>query len=1228
MMRKRIGILLGQPEEYTMNLFLKGFLDCAVKNDFDVCIFAMNKRYQPSYAKGVGDANIFSLVDYNSYDAIILVSHCIRMPGVTERIEEELHKTYDKPVICVDWESKYFPTFYSNNIAPTKKIISYLIEKCGYKDIAYLTGQEYHPHAIQRLQAFEECMTEHDLRVRRDRIFYGDFWETSGQGTAAKILQNREDLPEAIACANDRMAIGIINELTKEGFVVPDDIAVVGFDASIEGRTNNISITSVRMSHVEQGEYCFACLQALMQGEGMPADKNEPVMYLGKSCGLPEVDDASRWQEDFIVEDDAEITDIKIFEMEDDFILQNEKAGVIGIILSYIEVIMPFESFYLCLNEEWSNEDFDEKNQTAYSDRMLMAIKSINGVNEEFDARLIFDKKDLIFELNDSTRKPSVYYFSPLYYEDHCFGYGVLNPGDHRWCYKKSYVKWLSAVCRGLEVYRRKASLESVVSKMEIRQVRDEITGLFNYRGYVNTMVSTINDYFVGNAYLNVAVIELCGLAENFNKKKAVGSEQILADFAQILMTYAQGVACYLGGAEFLISNVSASNTKDNLRATVDNIKTKLEEYCKNNAYDGQLKIVEGILEGQVTNQEDIEDLILDAIGEKNVNLRIEKQHEESGLTEEDKNILKVVESILDNNLFSYHFQPIVSVGTGEIYAYEALMRANVEEKISPLDILKCANHLNRLDDIESATFFNVLSYVENHKSLFAGKKVFINSIPGTKLSDDEMNDLKERLKKLKGKAVVELTEQSELTDEELDDLKKRYKNIGVDIAVDDYGTGYSNVFNLLRYMPNVVKIDRMLLSGIELSPQKQHFVREIVEFSHKNNITVLAEGVETSEELKAVTLLGADLIQGYYTARPNSTILQQIDVTIMNEMIQYGQYALGKDKRKEYRAGQDATINLVKLVTGHYSKIVFPADKNIHKVISMTGLQGFSAEVEVDIMDGFAGTIELKDADIVGKHEQPAIKIGENCDVVLMLTGSNILEHGGILVPESSKLTFLGDGNLEFKQIAVNGYGIGNDSNSKCGELIFEQDGQILIRGNTVRGVGIGAGLGGIIRINRGMYDIQLYGEDAVAIGALENSVDINITNCRIMIELKNRTSVGIGTLQGSADIKLSFTYIEIHSSSRNCVCIGTLKGDMVSVDCKEGIVEIVASGEKICGIGNYDGDASISTDHFSLRVNAQGDGVFAVGNSSQTAKLNIFKTETIFNVKNELGFIIGAVE
>lgn len=95
------------------------------------------------------------------------------------------------------------------------------------------------------------------------------------------------------------------------------------------------------------------------------------------------------------------------------------------------------------------------------------------------------------------------------------------------------------------------------------------------------------------------------------------------------------------------------------------------------------------------------------------------------------------------------------------------------------------------------------------------------------------------------------MTEQTEISEDDLDRIRVRLEKNNMSLAIDDYGTGYSNTSNLLRYDPEVVKIDRSLISGIDQNPKAQKIVSKMVEYFHSSGYTALAEGVETSEELK-----------------------------------------------------------------------------------------------------------------------------------------------------------------------------------------------------------------------------------------------------------------------------------------------------------------------------------------------------------------------------------------
>ncbi|MCM1272943.1 MAG: EAL domain-containing protein [Clostridium sp.] len=1225
--RRRLALLIGQPEENQQSLFIKGFLKEAFDCDFDVCIFAMYQKFQDTKEKEQGESNIFSLVDCDSFDGFVVMSDTIQTPGVLDWIEEKLYQS-KKPVICIDGESKYFRSVTTNHYTPAKQLVEHLIEEHGFTDIAYLTGKEFHPHSKQRLQAFLDCMEEHGLTVADNRVFYGDFWYSSGISVAKQLLHDKEHLPQAVACANDCMAIGLAGELVKGGVRVPEDIAVTGYDVLPEARVGRDTLTSAPVPAEECGAHAIRCINAIFAGEEMPEFNAKVELCIGSSCGcgMERDTEENRNSGSWDIEGYQESFQSRTNYMASDLLLQTDENGVINTIFSYVHQIKPFDGFHICLNTDWAES---AASSCGYTEKLLHAL----GCNEsrpgdsKVDLTARYDKKQLIESLFEVEDYPKAYTLTPLYFEKRCFGFAAISYGKETRCYTEKYRVWLETIIYNLEYFRRVNVLKKENVLLKAAQVRDPVTGLYNYNGFMESCMDVLGKFPNATGYADVIAIDILGLNDIGRNNTVHGSNKIISDFSRILLdNTGSGVRCSFGNGEFLVTMFSVVDGDSMMSEITEKIQKQLDTYNDEKGLEPALSIVVGGSRDSVSGAEEFERLVNKAVSIKNGNrARVQKNSQIKLSAEEQKNV-DVVSDILDNNRLTYHFQPIVDARTGEIFAYEALMRSNTEQFVSPLEILKFAEYLGRLYDVERATFLNVLECIENHEEEFIGKKIFINSIPGNRLKPDDFEMVKDRLEKYSGKVVIELTEQAELDDDELAKMKADYERVGVETAVDDYGTGYSNVTNLLRYMPNCVKIDRMLLSNIQLSPQKQHFVKEIIEFAHDNNIKTLAEGVETSEELKMVISLGVDLIQGFYTAKPSAEICRYMNHNIQNEIIQYSQLTLEQSGRKVYNAGTESSISLVKLVTGKYSGICFGEGNMPHRDIKIVGLPGFQANMDIVVKDSYTGRIELQDVDL-GKHNnQPGIKLGKNCDVTLVLTGENILEQGGVLVPESSKLTVQGDGDLFIKQIATDGYGIGNSKNERHGDLYFEQDGAIEISGNTMHGVGIGSGYGGNIYINRGKYVIKLAGEEAVGVGSLYADMNQEVKMCEMDFNIANATSVGIGSLEGNVNLSISHVGLKASFGGNECTGIGTIRGEKCKIFVEQASLDISARSERLCGLGNMYGAADITIESALYSASVQGKKAIAMGNTPGNASIYVKNSDLVTTVKNNLGVDVGA--
>jgi EAL domain-containing protein (putative c-di-GMP-specific phosphodiesterase class I) len=240
------------------------------------------------------------------------------------------------------------------------------------------------------------------------------------------------------------------------------------------------------------------------------------------------------------------------------------------------------------------------------------------------------------------------------------------------------------------------------------------------------------------------------------------------------------------------------------------------------------------------------------------------------------KKIVRMVniKRLLDNNQLYCVYQPIVDLKTGNTYGYESLSRTNND---------KYNNIKEVIDEIYKFKFVNkfILLAVQNSVNSFKkfeikDKNLFINIDPEFfKQNTDEVFNLLQKIDPdIRKNIVLELTENVPI-----DDMKKLYnscekaRNFGVKLAIDDYGSGYSNNNLLISVPSHYVKIDMNFIRDIDKCINKKELVRNMVEFSRFIGAKTICEGIETKEELDVLTNLGADYGQGYYLGKPREIL-------------------------------------------------------------------------------------------------------------------------------------------------------------------------------------------------------------------------------------------------------------------------------------------------------------------------------------------------------------------
>ena len=228
-------------------------------------------------------------------------------------------------------------------------------------------------------------------------------------------------------------------------------------------------------------------------------------------------------------------------------------------------------------------------------------------------------------------------------------------------------------------------------------------------------------------------------------------------------------------------------------------------------------------------------------------------------------------QQLLTEERVYYMFQPIFSAYDGRVMAYEALMRSDMERLRSPATIMKLAREQGALQEIERLTFFKSLETFDHLRSEGLVRRdalLFINSIASIALPREDSEYMDSRWHELRRQMVIEITEE-EAIDREAMETKRHAPGFSGMFALDDYGSGYSNEGSLLELSPRFIKVDLTIIRGIDTDPDKQQIVQNIVAYAHPRSMQIIAEGVETAEELKKVLELGVDGLQGYFLAKP-----------------------------------------------------------------------------------------------------------------------------------------------------------------------------------------------------------------------------------------------------------------------------------------------------------------------------------------------------------------------
>ena len=216
-------------------------------------------------------------------------------------------------------------------------------------------------------------------------------------------------------------------------------------------------------------------------------------------------------------------------------------------------------------------------------------------------------------------------------------------------------------------------------------------------------------------------------------------------------------------------------------------------------------------------------------------------------------------------------YQPIVAQGTLDIVGFEGLLRWNSPDHgaIGPATFVPIAEESNLIHDLGDWVLNSALAMLADWPSQY----VSVNFSPRQFRRQNFVGHLVEKVQRAgiaPDRLQIEITETAIFDDaERAADTLYRLRQMGFRIALDDFGTGYSSLYNIRKFALDCLKIDRSFIDGMGRERESAAIVHSIIHLARALRLEVVAEGVETEQQVQALRLAGCSHLQGYFLSRP-----------------------------------------------------------------------------------------------------------------------------------------------------------------------------------------------------------------------------------------------------------------------------------------------------------------------------------------------------------------------
>lgn len=496
MQKKRLtfGVVAAQASDIEQRRIMKGIIEQAKASNIDTVV--ISNIYNPDKSAYTLDChqenNIYELLSSPEIDGFILIAEAIINRDLQKRIKSTLQKRPETPVVVIgappaEFLLPYFEVINTDDISDIEDITDHLIEEHGCTDIDLLTGPESTDVSSQRAEGYKRSLDKHGIRFDSRKVMYGDFWFGSGQALAQQYINGERSMPQALICANDYMAYGLLDEFAEHDISIPESMLIVGYEHILQRVYHHPTLSTYQRNRSMLGSEAVKMLYARLNHREFEIKASLKGKFItGDTCGC------SVCRKEYNEELKEEKTEQKyrFFNLFSDFEERlttcTSMSDYVSTLSNFTYMVRDMDAMYLCLFEDWYNSDYTERN----SGEVMNCYTIKNDFTNEYKTSFVTEND--ISSILSYCSEPCAYYFNPLFFGDRYFGYIVTvyrNPDT----YDSIFRNWLKTVSNALEMLRMKNDINYLTQCRGLSQLHDTSTGMYNRSGFESAVKRAVS---------------------------------------------------------------------------------------------------------------------------------------------------------------------------------------------------------------------------------------------------------------------------------------------------------------------------------------------------------------------------------------------------------------------------------------------------------------------------------------------------------------------------------------------------------------------------------------------------------------------------------------------------------------------------------------------------------------------------------------------------------------